>query len=76
MNKYVVGMVMLLSGMAVAEPSRLDWENPAVLQIGAEAPRATFYAYPDAESAQSYDRDQTPWFQLLNGDWKFPKSTE
>ncbi|WP_404307212.1 glycoside hydrolase family 2 TIM barrel-domain containing protein [Neorhodopirellula lusitana] len=73
MNRYVLGIVLLVSsaGWVTAETTRLDWENPAVLQTGAEAPRATFFAYPDADSARTYDRQNSPWFQLLNGDWKF-----
>jgi beta-galactosidase len=48
-----------------------DWENHKVIQIGAEEPRATFYAYPTAKTASTYDREQSSWFLLLNGDWKF-----
>lgn len=73
MNRLVLGVIVLIGGLnfALAESAQLDWENPSVLQTGTETPRATFYAYPDAGSARSFDRAKTPWFQLLNGDWKF-----
>ncbi len=49
----------------------LDWENPEVIQLGTVAPHATFFAYPASESASYQDRTPSPWFKLLNGDWKF-----
>ena len=48
-----------------------DWENPAVVGINRLAPRATFMTYPDAASAQAGKREDSPYFQSLNGDWKF-----
>ena len=63
---------MQLAGalVAIAEP-RPEWNNLEVLQVNREVPRATMMAYPDAESAQKYDRTTSPWFQSLNGEWKF-----
>ncbi|WP_227021233.1 glycoside hydrolase family 2 TIM barrel-domain containing protein [Oceaniferula marina] len=75
MNKILTGMVMWLTlgGFVVTaeEESERDWSNVALLQQGVEPPRATFYTYPDQERARTYDRKNSPWFQLLNGDWKF-----
>ncbi|MGG4032930.1 glycoside hydrolase family 2 TIM barrel-domain containing protein [Paenibacillus cisolokensis] len=48
-----------------------DWENPRVLQIGAERPRAFSVPYPDRETALAGDRTRSPHFMLLNGSWKF-----
>ncbi len=48
-----------------------DWENPAVFRVNKEAPRATSMPFPDRESALSKKRLESPWCQLLNGDWKF-----
>jgi len=48
-----------------------DWENPAVLHIGTEAPRATFVPFPDAAAAVAkLPRDSTRYLSL-NGTWKF-----
>jgi beta-galactosidase len=69
--KRIIAGVLIMLGVGSTNAAQMDWENPAVLQIGTEAPRATFFAYPDAETAKSYDHTQSPWFQLLNGEWKF-----
>lgn len=56
-----------LSGAA----DRPEWDNPAIVHIGTEKPHATMMVYPSAELAQSGERAKSPWFQLLNGTWKF-----
>ncbi|HEY3282240.1 MAG TPA: glycoside hydrolase family 2 TIM barrel-domain containing protein [Armatimonadota bacterium] len=48
-----------------------DWENPQLLQRGRQEPHATFVPYPDAASAREADRQESPFFRLLNGDWQF-----
>jgi beta-galactosidase len=53
-------------------PSTLpDWENPLVVGINKEAPRATTYPFATADQAKSGDRAKSPFFKLLNGNWKF-----
>ncbi|MBC8081342.1 MAG: DUF4981 domain-containing protein [Gorillibacterium sp.] len=47
------------------------WENPNVLQINREQPRAYYIPYGDAASAQKRKRGRSPFFQTLNGSWKF-----
>ncbi len=48
-----------------------DWENPRLLHRSRQEPRATFVPFADAMSAMQGDRVQSPFFRLLNGDWKF-----
>ena len=48
-----------------------DWENPALPGRNRLAPRAFFTPYPDEASARTFDRANSPWFKLLNGNWKF-----
>ncbi len=48
-----------------------DWENPKVFERGRLPARASFISYPDEESALSGERGNSPWFRLLNGNWKF-----
>lgn len=70
--KFLSVLTLSVTLMAHADvDSRMDWDDLSVLQQGVEPPRATFFAYPSAKAAARYDRAQTPWFQLLNGDWKF-----
>lgn len=53
-----------------------EWADPKVIQAGAEKPHATMMAYPSAELARTQDRTRSPWFQTLNGDWKFQWSPD
>lgn len=48
-----------------------DWENPAVFRINKEAARASSMPFPDRDSALSKKRLESPWCQMLNGNWKF-----
>ncbi len=48
-----------------------DWENQNVFAINKEAPRASFYSYPNQKKALTFQREESPYFQLLNGTWKF-----
>ena len=57
-----------------------DWENPEMLGRNRQEPRASFIAYPDAESASrnadlrkplAERRAASAWYQSLNGPWKF-----
>ncbi len=59
----------LVSCLAGAD--RPEWDDPSVLQVGAEKPHATMMAYPTAELAKTYERAKSPWFLSLNGQWKF-----
>ncbi|OMF18979.1 glycoside hydrolase [Paenibacillus sp. FSL H7-0331] len=47
------------------------WEDLKVLQINREAPRAYYIPYGDVEAASSGKRGRSPFYQTLNGRWKF-----
>ncbi|KKO54130.1 glycoside hydrolase family 2 TIM barrel-domain containing protein [Paenibacillus sp. DMB20] len=47
------------------------WENAHVLHVRREAPRAYYIPYEDAVSARSGKRSRSPYYQTLNGSWKF-----
>ncbi|MFA7345172.1 MAG: glycoside hydrolase family 2 TIM barrel-domain containing protein [Terrimicrobiaceae bacterium] len=47
------------------------WEDPALTSINRLPMRSTLYPFPDASTAKTLDRSKSPWFQLLDGDWKF-----
>lgn len=61
-----------------AENSRLklkgeirDWENPAVFGRNKEPAHCTYIPYADIETALTGDPAQSPFYQSLNGTWKF-----
>jgi len=47
------------------------WEQPRNVSWNKEPAHATFYPFEDAASALSEDREQSPFYQSLNGQWKF-----
>ncbi|RYY62962.1 MAG: DUF4981 domain-containing protein [Chitinophagaceae bacterium] len=47
------------------------WENPELVHINREAPHATFIPYADAGSVMKDEASASPWYQSLNGTWKF-----
>ncbi|GAA3407660.1 glycoside hydrolase family 2 TIM barrel-domain containing protein [Paenibacillus hodogayensis] len=53
--------------------NRIDnyWENPGLLQVNREAPRAHYIPYADKASAKAGKRGRSPFYQTLNGTWKF-----
>ena len=56
-----------------------DWENPEVFAVNKEDTRATSIPYPSEELAKKDDYSSSPYYQSLNGNWKFhwvPKVAE
>lgn len=61
----------LLFATCMASVSLGGWQDLDVIQVNAQPPHATMMTYPDADSASTMDRGKSPWFQSLNGNWKF-----
>lgn len=47
------------------------WENPELPHLHRLTARATAYPYADVGAALLGDRDASPYYQSLNGDWSF-----
>ena len=47
------------------------WEDPQAFDPGKEPPRAFFIPFPDAASALEGKPQDSPFYQSLNGTWKF-----
>lgn len=47
------------------------WENPELTALHRLPARASLYPYADEKQAAGLKREESPWFQLLNGDWQF-----
>ncbi len=48
-----------------------DWENQEIIGINKEPAHATLIPFGDERSAITGSREDSPYFQLLNGTWKF-----
>jgi beta-galactosidase len=45
--------------------------SPECIAVNRLPMRATLYPYPDAAAAKNNVREESPWFRLLNGTWRF-----
>jgi beta-galactosidase len=65
--------LVILSCTNIQTPtdSAHDWEDPAVLGKNKEKAHCTYIPYPDAQTAIKNDPSQSPFYQSLNGIWKF-----
>ncbi len=54
----------------MSEP-RKDWENPLVVGRNKEPGHATLVPYTDHHTALKGERESSPFFKLLNGEWSF-----
>ncbi len=51
-------------------PAR-TWVQPELAGLGRLPARATLYPFPNGEMARTHDREASPWFLSLNGEWRF-----
>lgn len=49
----------------------LEWQNPRIIEWNKEPAHALLIPYPDERTALARDREASPWFSSLNGDWRF-----
>ncbi len=49
----------------------LPWKNHLIFEINKEKPHATLFPFGSVEAAISNTKEQSPWFQSLNGLWSF-----
>ena len=62
---------MLTAAVTAYGQERPDWENPEVFQINREKAHASFYRFQDRAKAMENDYTASPFYQSLNGTWKF-----
>lgn len=53
-----------------------DWENPRMFDRNKQPAHCTLMPYPDIESALQTDRQDSPFYKSLNGNWKFKWSNK
>ncbi len=55
----------------LAQSKNMDWENPQLVEVNKEAPRATFMLFNKKAEVIADDYSRSPYYQSLNGTWKF-----
>ena len=48
-----------------------EWQRPSIVQINKEAPHATLFPFESRSLAVTNKKENSKFYQLLNGDWKF-----
>lgn len=73
MRKFRI-LLIVLTAFSVSvhcQFNKPDWENLSVLEINREDARMEFIPFETLNQALSGDKTNSPWYLLLNGDWKF-----
>lgn len=77
-NIYLL-LLAVICGNLYAQNNIPDWENPEVFAVNKEKTRATSLPFADETSALKNEFTSSPYFQSLDGIWKFywvPKISE
>jgi beta-galactosidase len=72
----IVASILLAAALAAqspqtAGPTGKEWEDPRIFSVGTEKAHATFIPFADEAAALVGDRAASPFYQSLNGQWKF-----
>ena len=78
-RKFIQGMLLsaLLLGAAggvqatETTPQKPYWQDVQVVSVNKEYPRSAFMTYDDRTDALSGKYENSPYYRLLNGTWKF-----
>jgi beta-galactosidase len=63
---------LVVAGAFTSPPQSVpDWEDPSVISINKEPPRASAFPFETTDLAEANDREASAYFRLLNGDWRF-----
>lgn len=68
-----MGLFCLLTTNVQAEnaPSKPYWQDIQIVSVNKEYPRTSFMTYDNRQSALTGEFDNSNYYQLLNGTWKF-----
>jgi beta-galactosidase len=71
MNKCIFSIIILFINLNINAQEMDAWENTDIVSINKNAPHATMIPYPDERTALENAKDKSPFYQSLNGYWKF-----
>ena len=66
---FLAILIFFNSDMVYAQS--VDWENPKMFDQNKEAPHATLMPFKSEDAALSQKRNESVYYQSLNGTWKF-----
>lgn len=68
---WLLAALLLPVNAAAQEQETPYWKDIQVTNVGTEAPRSSFMTYGDRQQALTYRYEASPYYQSLNGTWKF-----
>ncbi len=75
LNGILLSTILLWTGNNVRATESADgkpyWQDVQVVAVNKELPRSSFMTYDQREDALSGHYENSPYYQLLNGTWKF-----
>jgi beta-galactosidase len=69
-NKLCLCLFAISVSIGIAQ-EKPEWDNVAIFKENVEKPHASMMIYPSSTLAREGDRSRSPWFQSMNGLWKF-----
>ena len=70
-ERSLVFISLLISMVSFSQSKNNDWENPQLVDWNKEKPHATFMAFDKKNDVIADEYNRSPFFQSLNGTWKF-----
>ena len=71
MGLFVSALSHALCGTAQENQEKPYWQDIQVVAVNKEYPRTSFMSYDERSDALSGEFENSPYYQLLNGTWKF-----
>lgn len=71
MKKIFFITMLLLLVLAANSQTKHYWQDEFVVEVNKEYPRTTFMSYANQSTAVGNKFENSKWYQLLNGTWKF-----
>src|SRR6476469_8070148 len=68
--KRILPVLLILSSKLLFAQQHI-WENPKIFQKNMEQAHAYFTLYDNEQKLIADDANQSPYYQSLNGEWKF-----
>lgn len=69
-NKWLIFLALWLN-VSVLFAKIPYWQDVQAFAVNKEYPRTAFMTYPDRATALQYQFEKSPYYLLLNGEWKF-----